>query len=42
VSAVLDMGYRTPDIMPSDEAEASMCKKIGCVEMGRLILENIK
>ena len=36
VSAVLDSGYRTSDIFSPD------CKKVGCSEMGRLILENIK
>ena len=39
VSAVLDEGYRTSDIMPADEAG---CKKIGCSEMGKLIVENIR
>ena len=38
VSAVLDAGYRTGDILP---AEAENCKKVGCKEMGRLIIENI-
>lgn len=42
VSAVLDKGYRTADIMPSDKNEASACKKTGCVEMGRLIIEEIR
>lgn len=42
VSAVLDMGYRTADIMPSDPEEAAKCKKIGCSECGRLIMENLK
>ncbi len=42
VSAVLDMGYRTADIMPKDEKEAESCTKIGCVECGRLIIDNIK
>ena len=36
VSSVLDAGYRTGDIFSPD------CKKVGCSEMGRLILENIK
>ncbi len=35
VSAVLDAGYRTGDIM------APGCTKVGCKEMGRLILENM-
>lgn len=38
VSAVLDKGYRTADIW-SEEAEG--CKKVGCKEMGRLIIENL-
>ena len=42
VSKVLDMGCRTADIMPSDKGEAEKCKKIGCNECGRLIVENIK
>ncbi len=41
VSQVLDEGYRTADIMPQDEKEASLCKKIGCFKMGQLILERI-
>lgn len=36
VSAVLDGGYRTGDIFSPG------CKKVGCSEMGRLIIENIK
>ena len=39
VSAVLDGGYRTGDILPSD---AVGCTKVGCSEMGRLIIENLK
>ena len=35
VSKVLDAGYRTGDIYSPG------CKKIGCSEMGRLILENL-
>lgn len=42
VSRVLDMGYRTADIMPSDKESAAKCKKIGCSECGRLIAENMK
>lgn len=42
VSAALDSGYRTADIMPSDEAEASSCKMIGCREMGKIIVENMR
>ena len=41
VSQVLDDGYRTADIMPQDENEASLCKKVGCFKMGQLILERI-
>ena len=39
VSAALDVGYRTADILPAD---AVNCQKVGCTEMGRLIIENIK
>ena len=42
VSDLLDDGYRTGDIMPSDPEEAKLCKKIGCSECGRLIVERIK
>ena len=42
VSAVLDAGYRTGDILPSDPEEAAGCKKVGCKEMGRLILDSMK
>ena len=38
VSAVLDAGYRTGDILSDDAA----CIKVGCTEMGRLIIENMK
>ena len=41
VAAVLDAGYRTGDILPADTEEAAGCKKVGCKEMGRLIIENI-
>ena len=41
VSRVLDEGYRTADIMPQDKAEAALCKRTSCSEMGRLILEKI-
>ena len=41
VSKVLDMGIRTADIMPADPAEAANCRKVGCAEMGDLILENL-
>lgn len=42
VSAVLDAGYRTADILPSDPAEAAACRRVGCREMGQRILENLK
>ncbi len=42
VSAVLDAGYRTGDILPSDPGEAAACKRVGCREMGRLIAEYLK
>lgn len=38
VSAVLDAGYRTADILSG----AQGCTLVGCKEMGRLIVENIK
>lgn len=37
VSAVLDKGYRTADIW----SEAEGCTKVGCKEMGQLIVENL-
>lgn len=42
VSDVLDLGYRTADIMPSDPELASKCQKIGCNQMGDLIAENLR
>ena len=42
VSQVLDEGYRTGDILPSDPAEAAACKKVGCTQMGQLIVEKMK
>ncbi len=42
VSAFLDLGYRTADIMPSDPQEAQKCTKVGCRECGRRIIENMK
>lgn len=39
VDAVLSEGWRTADIMPENDAG---CKKIGCKEMGRRIVESIK
>ncbi|MBQ9116857.1 MAG: 3-isopropylmalate dehydrogenase [Clostridia bacterium] len=41
VDKVLTAGYRTGDIMPSDPVEAAACKRVGCSEMGRLIVEAI-
>ena len=38
VSAVLSAGYRTGDILPADGSAT----KVGCREMGRLIIENLK
>ncbi len=42
VSELLDKGYRTADIMPTDETEAKSCIKIGCKECGSLISEYLK
>lgn len=42
VSAVLDGGWRTADIMPQSDMGQTDCKKVGCREMGRLIIENLK
>ena len=39
VSSVLDAGWRTGDIA---SAETSADKKVGCSQMGKLILENLK
>lgn len=39
VNKVLDAGYRTGDILPSEGKEK--CTLVGCREMGRLIIENI-
>lgn len=41
VSAVLDEGWRTADIMPGGD-EASRCKKAGCSQMGGLIASHLK
>ena len=41
VSEYLDKGYRTADIMPTDENEAKNCKKAGCAQIGTLIVEKI-
>ena len=35
---VLEEGYRTQDIMPSND---TTCKKVGCSKMGQLILEKL-
>ena len=40
VSAVLDKGFRTADIMPSESN--SEYNKVGCSKMGDLILENLR
>lgn len=42
VSAVLDMGYRTADIMPADFGDESFCREAGCSAMGQLIKDNLK
>ena len=39
VSAVLDDGYRTGDILPTGNHQ---CKLVGCTEMGRLIIEKLE
>ena len=39
VSAVLDDGYRTGDILPTGDHQ---CSLVGCSEMGRLIIEKIE
>ncbi len=39
VSAVLDQGWRTADIMPAGDGGA--CKRVGCREMGALIRANL-
>lgn len=41
VSAVLDEGFRTADIMPQDEGEAARCKKVSCSEMGKLVISKL-
>jgi len=41
VSAVLDAGYRTADIMPQADDEAAGCTRVGCAEMGRQIIEKL-
>ena len=39
VSAVLDEGYRTADILPADPTD---CTRVGCIQMGSLIREHLK
>ena len=39
VSAVLDDGYRTGDILPTGNHQ---CSLVGCTEMGRLIIEKLE
>ncbi len=42
VSAVLDAGYRTGDILPSDPLQARECKRVGCTEMGAQIVKMLR
>ncbi len=42
VFEILDKGYRTSDIMPSDKNESEKCIKVGCKECGRLITSHIR
>ncbi len=42
VSRVLDAGYRTADILPSDPEEAAACTRVGCTRMGDLIAQNLR
>ncbi len=42
VSAVLDAGYRTGDILPSDPKQAQDCKRVGCTEMGAQIVKMLR
>ncbi len=41
VGMVLDEGYRTADIMPTDEEERKKCKQLGCSGMGDIICKKI-
>ncbi len=41
VSAILDKGYRTADILPRSAEEAAGCVEIGCSKCGDLIVENL-
>ena len=42
VFEILNEGYRTADIMPSDINESDNCIKIGCSECGKLIMSHIR
>ena len=42
VAKLLDAGYRTADILPSDPVEAEKFEKIGCSRCGALIAEYIE
>jgi 3-isopropylmalate dehydrogenase len=42
VSRVLDKGYRTGDIMPAKDEDKVNCHKVGCSQMGTLIIEELK
>lgn len=42
VDAVLSAGYRTGDILPSDKDEAEKCTRVGCSQMGELIVNNLR
>ncbi len=42
VSAVLEAGYRTADIMPGDKEKDEKCKRVGCTEMGDLIVMHLR
>ena len=41
VSAVLDDGYRTGDILPADETACAACTRVGCEKMGDLIVSKL-
>lgn len=41
VSKALDSGFRTADIMPASKEEADKCKKVGCSQMGKIIVEHL-
>ena len=42
VSAVLDQGLRSSDIYPADAQQRASCRLVGCREMGRAIIENMR